>query len=143
MATSECFIATLPQATDDQLVRIPDWGSRHCKRADFVMDKRDNTIRLLVQRESKNTLRGYQKMLRTNLKNYGLQLQERLDGWVRLFDVNEWDLMKTIASGDMPHEQTSEKTPNTIDSDEEDVAIQTHSIPHCLQVIPNNLLKCN
>ena len=108
------------------------------------MDKRDlATIRMLVERESKNTLRGYQKTLRTNLKEYGLQLQERLDGWVRLFNVNEWDLMKTIASGDMPHEQTSEKTPNTIDSDEEDVAIQTHSIPHCLQVVPNNLLKCN
>lgn len=83
-------------------------------------------------------------MLRGNLKNYGIQLQERLDGWVRLFDVNEWDLMKTIASGDVPHEQEPATTPNMIDPDEKVTANHpTDGRTHSLQYIPRNLLKCN
>ena len=157
-SVSKCFIATLPNhITDQQLERLQAWGVNQCERFDFALDRRDGSMRMLVMRKSENTQRGFQKLLRGTLKYYGVLLPERLNSWLKLFEVDEWQSMKQLASGlsanDDCHrdgnaqnhstEHLEDTTTNdTLDSDE-DVAIRTRSLPHCLQLIPSNLLTCN
>ena len=39
-------------------------------------------------------------MLRTNLKNYGANLPDKMDNWLKLIESDEYEAMKTIASGE-------------------------------------------
>ena len=51
MATSKCFVATLPNMTDEQFEKLFAWATNFCERFDFVKDQ-SGCIRMLVQKNS-------------------------------------------------------------------------------------------
>ena len=61
---------------------------------------------MVAERKSKNNTRGYKKMLRTNLNKYGVILPEKMGGWLKLIEPDEYDDMKEIASGRSNDETT-------------------------------------
>ena len=100
MAASKCFIATLPNTlSDEQFEKLHAWSQNNCVRSDFVRDRTDGCIRLLVTRRDPRTQRDYQRLLRTTLLNYGVGLPAKQIGWLRTFDECEYDNMKAIAGG--------------------------------------------
>ena len=98
MAKSRCFVATLPNnMTDEQFEKLFTWSKVHCERSDFVRD--NECVRLLVTRAEPRTQRDFQRILRTNLLNYGVPLPAKMGGWLKLFDECEYDCIKSMAAG--------------------------------------------
>lgn len=115
--TSTCFIATLPTMEDTSFDKLYHWSKTQCVRADFVRSP-DGCMRMVVERKAPNSVRGFQKMLRTNLRNYGVSLPDKMDSWLKLVEPDEYQPMKLIASGAGRAE--SNKTPPTDHEDSSD-----------------------
>ena len=111
MAASKCFIATLPNTlSDEQFEKLHAWSQNNCVRSDFVRDRTDGCIRLLVTRRDPRTQRDYQRLLRTTLLNYGVRLPAKQIGWLRTFDECQYDGMKAIAGGVVPEGEAEDNS---------------------------------
>ena len=82
MATSASFVADLPPMDADQLAKMYTWGKTSCNRFDVHM-KQDG-FTLVVERKKDGTVREHQRMLRTNLKNWGVDMPEQMKDWLRI-----------------------------------------------------------
>ena len=82
MATSTSFVADLPPMDADQLAKMYTWGKTSCNRFDVHM-KQDG-FTLVVERKKDGTVREHQRMLRTNLKNWGVDMPEKMKDWLRI-----------------------------------------------------------
>ena len=82
MATSASFVADLPPMDADQLAKMYTWGKTSCSRFDVHM-KQDG-FTLVVERKKAGTVREHQRMLRTNLKNWGVDMPEKMKDWLRI-----------------------------------------------------------
>ena len=82
MATSTSFVADLPPMDADQLAKMYTWGKTSCNRFDVHM-KQDG-FTLVVERKKAGTVREHQRMLRTNLKNWGVDMPEKMKDWLRI-----------------------------------------------------------
>ena len=84
MAASKCFVATLPSTlSDEQFEKLHAWSQNDCVRSNFVRDRTDGCIRLLVTKRGPRTQRDYQRLLRTTLLNYGVRLPARMGDWLK------------------------------------------------------------
>ena len=103
MATSAFFSVALPTSTtDDQLVRIYEWGKSNCSQCNIIQDGGVYTI--LLQRNDEKDLRSRQRLMLTNLKNWGIDTSMLQKGWVKLLTENE-------------HERITHKDATDIDSE--------------------------
>ena len=82
MATSASFVADLPPMDADQLAKMYTWGKTSCNRFDVHMEQDGFT--LVVERKKAGTVREHQRMLRTNLKNWGVDMPEKMKDWLRI-----------------------------------------------------------
>ena len=90
MATSAFFSVALPTSTtDDQLVRIYEWGKSNCLQCMIVHGGGVYTI--LLQRNDEKDLRSRQRLMLTNLKNWGIDTSKLQKGWVKLLTENEYE----------------------------------------------------
>ena len=109
MATSKCFVATLPTTlTDDQFDKLRPWSQYHCEQSDFARDKKNGCIRLLVTKREPRTQRDFQRLLRTI--DFGVTMPTKQVGWLRIFDMCDCDRMRILAAGDEAAENTESST---------------------------------
>ena len=82
MATSASFVADLPPMDADQLAKMYTWGKTSCSRFDVHM-KQDG-FTLVVERKRLGLSGNTKRMLRTNLKNWGVDMPEKMKDWLRI-----------------------------------------------------------
>ena len=110
MATSNRFEADLPELTPDQLTKLYTWGSTACEHFDIRMNA-DMTMVLLATRKKSDTARSHQRMLRTNLLNWGVSLPSKQHGWLRLQPDVHADSQNSVATEAISASDPKDNTP--------------------------------
>ena len=83
---STSFTADLPDdMTGEQFEKLYAWGKSCCEHFD-VRRQEDGTMLLDVVRKKSGTTRDHMRLLKTNLKNWGINLPTKQAGWLRLVD---------------------------------------------------------
>jgi hypothetical protein len=85
-ATSGAFVADLPPLDPEQLSKLYTWGKHACTRFDVHM--KGEGLMLAAERKKSGTAREHQRLLRTNLLNWGVELPAKQSGWLRLVPAN-------------------------------------------------------
>ena len=113
MATSAFFSVALPTSTtDDQLVRIYEWGKSNCLQCNIIQDGGVYTI--ILERNDERDLRSRQRLMLTNLKNWGIDTSKLQKGWVKLLTETEYE---RITHKDVPTDFISEGSASPSDSE--------------------------
>ena len=63
-------------------------------------------MRILVMKKEQRTQRDFQRLMRTNLLNYGVPLPKKMEGWLKTFDEHDYDRMKMFSSGGAAEDTT-------------------------------------
>ncbi len=93
-ATSTCFVAKLPESvTDHQLEKLVKWAHETCVKSDVVMTK-EGRMHLVAIRKEPKTARDYQRLLRTNLQNWGAELPAKQTGWLKLVAEDQYEAIR-------------------------------------------------
>ena len=90
MATSNTFEADLPELSPEQLSKLYTWGQTSCDTFDLRMNS-DMSMVLFARRRKAGTVRDFQRLLRTNLINWGVSLPTKQVGWLRLISEESRD----------------------------------------------------
>lgn len=83
MARSFSFVADLPTLNDEQLEKLYAWGKSSCENFDVHL-KGDASMTLVAKRKKDGDVRAHQRLLRTNLVHWGVELSAKQTGWLRL-----------------------------------------------------------
>ena len=83
MARSNAFAADLPSLSEEQLEKLYVWGTSCCDKLDVRMNC-DGTMTVVALRKKDGTVRDHQRLLRTNLIHWGVELPYKQAGWLRL-----------------------------------------------------------
>ena len=144
MTLSAYFAVDLPDTlSDEQFEKAYTWGKENCVRSNLVM-KKEGGFLLIAQKSEAKDLRARQRLMATNLKNWGIDISSQPKGWVRLLTCEEYDAISR-------HEETTvaptlAAAPNEHAPEEEraDPVISTHcraADPASLRLeLPLNLL---
>ncbi len=84
------FVAELPSLTETQLVKLHAWIQKSCKEGDVHLNP-DGTMKLVCTRRKSGEKRQHQRVLRTNLINWGVTLEDRQTDWLHLIDDKRKD----------------------------------------------------
>ena len=95
MARSNAFAADLPALSEEQLEKLYVWGRGSCDKFDVHLHS-DTTMTLTAVRKKDGTARDHQRLIRTNLINWGVALPHKQTGWLRL----------------LPHDSISDAVPS-------------------------------
>ncbi len=88
--TSTAFEAVLPESiTDEQLAKVYTWGRETCTKSDVFM--RGGRTHLLAVRKEPKTARDFQRLLRTNFHNWGIELPPKQAGWLKLVSADDFE----------------------------------------------------
>ena len=91
MALSAYFAVHLPNTlSDEQFLKAYTWGKENCVQSNLVM-KKEGGFLLIAQKSEAKDLRARQRLMATNLKNWGLDVSTQPKGWVRLLTCEEYD----------------------------------------------------
>ncbi len=91
MALSAYFAVHLPNTlSDEQLLKVYTWGKENCLRSNMVMNA-DGSYILIAQKEEAKDLRSRQRLMLTNLRNWGIDTGQHAKGWARLLNKDEYD----------------------------------------------------
>ena len=117
-SSSDYFAVHLPSTlSDEQLVKVYTWGKDNCVRSDLVM-KEDRSYELIVQKSEAKDLRSRQRLMSTNLKNWGLDVSTQPKHWVRLLTCEEYDAIsrpeETARDVADPNEAPAAEAPPTL-----------------------------
>ena len=89
MVSLSCsFVADLPSLNETQLVKLHAWIQKSCTTGDVHLNP-DGTMKLVCTRSKAVDKRQHQRTLRTNLLNWGVELENRQTDWLRLVDEEE------------------------------------------------------
>ena len=87
MVSLSCsFVADLPSLNETQLVKLHTWIQKSCISGDVHLNP-DGTMKLVCTRSKAVDKRQHQRTLRTNLQNWGVELENRQTDWLRLVDL--------------------------------------------------------
>ena len=91
MTTSDYFSVKLPSTlTDEQLTKVYTWGKTNCLRSNMLM-QRDGYL-MVAQKSDKKDLRCRQRLMGTNLKNWGVDIAKQ-KGWMSLLTEDEYEAL--------------------------------------------------
>ena len=91
MTTSDYFSVKLPPTlTDEQLTKLYTWGKANCLQSNVLM-QRDGYL-MVAQKSDKKDLRCRQRLMGTNLKNWGLDIAKQ-KGWMSLLTEDEYEAL--------------------------------------------------
>ena len=91
--TSTAFIAVLPEATTcEALERLVNWAHESCERHAIVMGEQGNMQIVCIKKGVAKTTREFQRLMLTNLKNWGVETCGRRMCWLTLIDPQQFDL---------------------------------------------------
>ena len=93
MTTAYGFYASLPDTlTDEQFVRLVKWGKESCQKSDVFM--KDGTMHIIAIRKEAKTARSFQSLLRTLMTNWGVELPQKMVGWLELITPDQFETRK-------------------------------------------------
>ncbi len=135
--SSAYFAVHLPSTlSDEQFEKAYTWGKENCVRSNLVM-KKEGGFLLIAQKSEAKDLRARQRLMATNLKNWGIDISSQPKGWVRLLTCEEYDAISRHEGQDAPNEHAPEE-------EQADPVISTHcraADPASLRLeLPFNLL---
>ena len=73
----------------EQMEKAFHWAKNNCVESDFAVI--DGNINVIAKRKKKQTAREFQRLLRTNLINWKVELPEKQIGWLKLITEDEYD----------------------------------------------------
>ena len=73
MASGRAFVADLPDMTGEQMEKLYAWGQSSCEQFDVHMQD-GGAMTLVAVRKKSASQREHQRLLRTNLQNWGVSL---------------------------------------------------------------------
>ena len=83
MASGKAFVADMPDMTGEQMEKLYAWGKSSCEQFDVHMQD-GGAMTLVAVRKKSASQREHQRLLRTNLQNWGVSLPAKQAGWLRL-----------------------------------------------------------
>jgi len=134
--TSKAFIADLPDLTAEQLGKLYTWGQSSCEQFD-VHTREDSSMMLVAVRKKPGSARDHQRLLRTNLVNWGVNLPAKQSGWLRLAPDNESTLPATsqAASGEREDDNHLSET----QTPQADIINECRGAPSRTAIPPNDV----
>ena len=132
--TSAYFSVFLPgDITEEQLVKIYEWG-KNCLHCNMI--QQDEGYLVIAHRSDEKDLRARQRLMLTNLKNWGIDTGKQ-KGWLKILTKDEFaDLneQKGDARNSLPNQRC--------DDDSDDMAETKPALPRCSATLalPPNLL---
>ena len=132
MVSLSCsFVADLPSLNETQLVKLHAWIQKSCTAGDVHLNP-DGTMRLVCTRGKAVDKRQHQRTLRTNLLNWGVELENRQTDWLRLVDLVD----ESVAEEETPQDSGVEEI--EVIRDEKRASRPAHT--QSLLQLPQNLL---
>ena len=142
---SAAFAALLPESlTDEQLVRLVKWAKETCEKSDVVMTE-EGRMQLLAIRKEAKTARDFQRLLRTNLAHWSVDMPVKQTGWLKLISEGEYETLRCAmasrasAPADRPETETGAESPAVLKTSCHEGSKQ-HETHLCLRM-PANLLS--
>ena len=118
MASLSCsYVADLPSLTETHLAKLHTWIQKSCTAGDVHLNP-DGSMKLVCTRSKAVDKRQHQRTLRTNLLNWGVELEDRQADWLRLVDERDEG-----ASG-----EAGEAERNALNSTGEDMEISAETL---------------
>ena len=140
-ARSRAFVADLPSLTSEHLEKIYTWGKGSCDKFDVHLN--DTMIMALAAARKKDgTARDHQRLLRTNIIHWGVDLPAKQTGWLRLIDeaTQPADMAPTTTSApSAPEPVREEAAPTNQDTVHPPIGRACATTP-CRLALPKNLL---
>ena len=140
-ARSRAFVADRPSLTAEQLEKLYAWGKGSCERFDVHLNDNMSMV-LAAVRKKDGTARDHQRLLRTNLIHWGVELPAKQTGWLRLIDeaTQPADLAPTTTSApSAPEPVREEAAPTEQDTVHPPIGRACAATP-CRLALPKNLL---
>ena len=136
MATSAYFSVFLPgDITEEQLVKIYEWG-KNCLHCNVI--QQDDGYSVIAHRHDEKDLRARQRLMLTNLKNWGIDTGKQ-KGWLKVLTKDEYNALNE-------HRRDARNSlPNQCCDDDSDCMAETKpALPRCSAKVtlplPPNLL---
>ena len=107
-----------PSLRDEQLTKIYSWGKTNCLESNLVMLK-DGGYLMIAQKTDAKDLRSRQRLMSTNLKNWGLDIVTRQKGWLSLMTEHEYNAFSQsheVAGTQSPLERSDRGEVETVPS---------------------------
>ena len=115
------------------MAKLLNWASKSCVKSDLVLTATGQMKFIGVRAQSKS-LREYQRLIRTNIKNWEVELSGSLPpGWIRLITEDCYDKEKNM--------DARPETSHNPDARPYDAEVPMHDIFH-FQAPSNLLLVC-
>ena len=136
MATSAYFSVFLPgDLTGEQLVSIYEWG-KNCLHCNMI--QQDDGYLVIAHRSDERDLRARQRLMLTNLKNWGIETGKQ-KGWLKILTEDEYTALnehRGDARNSLPNQRC--------DDDSDDMAETKPAFQRCSATLalplPPNLL---
>ena len=140
-ARNRAFVADLPNLTAEQLEKLYAWGKGSCDRFDVHLNDNMSMV-LAAVRKKDGTARDHQRLLRTNLIHWGVELPAKQTGWLRLIDeaTQPADLAPTTTSTPSAPEPTREEAAPTKQDTAHPPTGRACAATPCRLALPQNLL---
>ena len=90
MSSGYFAIKLSPILRDEQLTKIYSWGKSNCLQSNLISLK-DGGYLMITQKADARDLRSRQRLMGTNLKNWGLDVVTRQKGWLSLLTEDEYN----------------------------------------------------
>ena len=142
MTTSSAYFAVKlpPSLRDEELTKIYSWGKSNCLQSNLIRLK-DGGYLMITQKADARDLRSRQRLMGTNLKNWGLDVVTRQKGWLSLLTEDEYNAFSQnpeAADTPSPREGTQHTEVKTVPSrcNATDVMKTQLTLPRCLLTAP-------
>ena len=110
MESSTTFIAYLPDMSVEHLAKLYTWASKSCVKSDLV-SLPSGQMKIVGVRAEPRSLRTLQRLLRTNLLNWGVELPPSQPGWLKLIREEDYEKEKDQKTPDYERDK-DQKTPD-------------------------------
>ena len=138
MAKSAAFAADLPDMSAEQLAKLYAWGKSSCVKFD-VQQMDNGTMLLVAVRKKPGTAREHQRLLRTSLLNWKVELPPRQANWLRLLDeAGEAESAQPEAPATTsPHQESTPELEEPVERENVDTAYTLDTVPPAPLIRPS------
>ena len=115
MAVRALF-AEIPPLSPEVLAKLWSWSKEKFERSDVHMNLDESHVLLaLCTEEGQNkTVRDWQRLLRTNLQNWGAELPKAQKGWLRGITVQEYESVSRAQSPQNSDQSAALREPDAL-----------------------------
>ena len=143
MTTSSAYFAVKlpPSLRDEELTKIYSWGKSNCLQSNLIRLK-DGGYLMITQKADARDLRSRQRLMGTNLKNWGLDIVTRQKGWLSLLTEDEYNCFSQspeVADTPSPREGTQHTEVEAVPvfCNAADIMKTQRTSPRCLLTAPS------